>query len=173
MGSPAKEGELVPVTPGSAWWLRLLLLLQHRIIPVMCRAEFDAHTCLCPAAGWRSCFIPKQQGSDLRWKSQAQRPQISVSTFTGLWVNCLSVAGTFVGENKSRMSGPPANLIFPPCWHWAHSQCFQCKRLALKGRPLTLLCNAVSPGSCVLLKAFAFKGEKEQTEMPCGVKAKK
>lgn len=161
------------MTPGSAWWLRLLLLLQHRIIRVMCRAEFDAHTGLCPAAGWRSCFIPKQQGSDLRWKSQAQRPQISVSTFTGLWVNCLSVAGTFVGENKSRMSGPPANLIFPPCWHWAHSQCFQCKRLALKGRPLTLLCNAVSPGSCVLLKAFAFKGEKEQTKMPWRVKAKK
>lgn len=155
-GSCAKKGEHLPVTPSSAWWPLLHPLLQHRVIAVMRTAQSDAQTALCLAAGWRGCFIPEQQGSDLRWKGQVQRPQISVSTFTGLWVNCLSVAGAFVGENKSRMSGPPANLIFPPCWQRAHSQCFQCKRLALKGRPLTLLCNAVSPGSSVFAESFCF-----------------
>lgn len=39
--------------------------------------------------------------------------------------------------------------------------------------PLTLLCNAVIPGSCVLLKAFAFRGEKEQARVLCGVNERK
>lgn len=124
----------------------------------------------------RGCLVQKQKGAGIRWKNKVQWSQIiSLATFIDLWGHGHIVSALnesfYVKTNLARVVLQPTLFSLGGIPLLGHiSQDCQCKRYALKFRPLTLFCNVAVPGSLAFLKDFRFKGAKGTQR--CSVESK-